>query len=375
MMAPDPRFNAGPQLLRGIWAEAGVAVLFVLLRVIAKLRLRQFKLDDIVMILALALIMTGSALVTVGIHDGFGRDLDTLPTHRWPALVMYYSLSTAFCIAGVSLARCAFILFLIPPLSLRRLYTVTFWAMLGLEIVMNAMNIVFIFLRCPKKGANYWLVEADCWSVLVQEKYSYFTGAFNTFVDLFLAVFPSVIFWTLRVKLKVKISITGLLALGLFVAVASLLKTLALRDLTHPSSKQTAQINIVRWSYIEGYLATIAASIPCIRSLIVSCVKKVMSRSVSDPFELSSPRKTTMEWSSGLSASRMRGSGHYRMHKQKSSGSTENILETGQVGCTRSRQADEDVAGAGVSMGIMKKVHVTVSAAEPTASDDGMTRW
>lgn len=40
-------------------------------------------------------------------------------------------------------------------------------------------------------------------------------AAFNTFVDLFLAVFPSVIFWNLRVKLKVKISITALLALGL----------------------------------------------------------------------------------------------------------------------------------------------------------------
>lgn len=53
MGPPGPRVNAGPQLLRGIWAEAGVAVLFVLLRVIAKLRLRQFKLDDIVMILAL----------------------------------------------------------------------------------------------------------------------------------------------------------------------------------------------------------------------------------------------------------------------------------------------------------------------------------
>lgn len=100
-----------------------------------------------------------------------------------------------------------------------------------------------------------------------------------------------------------------------------------------------------------------------------------MSRSVSDPFELSLPKKTTMEWSSGLSASRMRSSGRYGMHKQKNSGSTGNTLETGQVGCTRSCQADEDVAGAGVSMGILKKVHVTVSAAEPRASDDGMTRW
>lgn len=121
-------------------------------------------------------IITGSALVTAGIHDGFGRDLDTLPVHRWPTMVMYYNLSSAFCIAGVSLARCAFILFLIPPLSSRRLYTVTFWAMLALEIVTNALSIVFIFLRCPKKGSNYWLVETGCWSVPVQQKYSYFTG-------------------------------------------------------------------------------------------------------------------------------------------------------------------------------------------------------
>ena len=45
--------NDGPSLLAGSWAAAAIAIIIMILRVIAKLRIHQFKLDDVAMIVAL----------------------------------------------------------------------------------------------------------------------------------------------------------------------------------------------------------------------------------------------------------------------------------------------------------------------------------
>jgi uncharacterized membrane protein len=55
-MALSPRaalFDRGPRLLRDIWALTGIAILTVALRVTAKIRIRKFGWDDILMGLAL----------------------------------------------------------------------------------------------------------------------------------------------------------------------------------------------------------------------------------------------------------------------------------------------------------------------------------
>lgn len=45
--------NAGPPLLRDIWAFAGVSIFVVLLRILAKIRIRKLGWDDILMTFAL----------------------------------------------------------------------------------------------------------------------------------------------------------------------------------------------------------------------------------------------------------------------------------------------------------------------------------
>jgi uncharacterized membrane protein YkgB len=55
-MSLSPRnsvYNAGPQLLRDVWGLTAVAILVLILRIIAKLRIGKFGADDILMISAL----------------------------------------------------------------------------------------------------------------------------------------------------------------------------------------------------------------------------------------------------------------------------------------------------------------------------------
>lgn len=55
MVAPgdSPDNDTGIRLVRDIWGVTSVAIIATILRVVAKLRIRQFRVDDICMIAAL----------------------------------------------------------------------------------------------------------------------------------------------------------------------------------------------------------------------------------------------------------------------------------------------------------------------------------
>lgn len=53
LSARDSSYDAGPRLLRDVWALSAVAILVVILRIIAKLRIGKFGADDLLMAFAL----------------------------------------------------------------------------------------------------------------------------------------------------------------------------------------------------------------------------------------------------------------------------------------------------------------------------------
>jgi hypothetical protein len=56
-------YDVGPRLLREVWALTGVAIFIIALRVAAKIRIRKFGLDDILMVFALVSIFLSPVLV------------------------------------------------------------------------------------------------------------------------------------------------------------------------------------------------------------------------------------------------------------------------------------------------------------------------
>jgi hypothetical protein len=55
----EPLYSVGPRLLREVWALTEVTIFIIALRVVAKIRVRKFGLDDILMVfVALAIIFS-----------------------------------------------------------------------------------------------------------------------------------------------------------------------------------------------------------------------------------------------------------------------------------------------------------------------------
>ncbi|KAJ5358158.1 hypothetical protein N7541_005316 [Penicillium brevicompactum] len=282
--------DSGARLLREVWALTALGILTVTLRVIAKIKIGKFAFDDILMILALLCAVVGSSFITVGIQHGFGQHVwDIKP--QVPKVIMYDYLAQTFGIAGGTLGRIAFIVFVVRLLGTRRLYRVILWMLVGLQLVTNFVLIIILFVQCPGHASAIWAPSGkdNCWDVRVQAYYGYYQGAFNSATDLYLATFSTFIFWNLNLKFRAKLGLVTLLGLGIFAMIASIIKVAQTRVFAHPDDDPTvATVSYDRWLFIEAYLVIITASIPCIRSLLRSFEDRypASGRSV---YELHSP--------------------------------------------------------------------------------------
>lgn len=71
---------------------------------------------------------------------------------------------------------------------------------------------------------------------------------------------------------------------------ASIIKTTKLKSLPSITNiGASGGIELIRWGYIENTIIIITSSIPCIRPLIISSVRKMSSGKFSRSYELSGP--------------------------------------------------------------------------------------
>lgn len=74
-MVESSSYQAGPHLLRDIWAFSGVSIVVVILRIVAKTRIRKLGWDDILIIFAL---VSDCVLQMSPIYDNFLTTFGTL---------------------------------------------------------------------------------------------------------------------------------------------------------------------------------------------------------------------------------------------------------------------------------------------------------
>lgn len=118
----------------------------------------------------------------MGIKYGFGRhvwDLDT--TTVVPKVIMFDYLTQTFGIAGGTLGRISFIVFIIGLLGTRRSHRVILWIIVGLQILTNSILIIILFVQCPGHASAIWNQNGKdiCWDVRIQAYYGYYQGCMS----------------------------------------------------------------------------------------------------------------------------------------------------------------------------------------------------
>ncbi|KAJ5290774.1 hypothetical protein N7478_000025 [Penicillium angulare] len=283
--------DRGPSLEGGIWAAVIIAALIVILRVFAKFKIKRFSIDDVLMIFAEVLAIVSTVFLTLSVKHGFGKKLGAPFTQDTSLVLKYIAIQIPIVTLSTTVARSAFIIYLLGVLGTNRAYKIALWMVLAIQLAGNIVSAVLPLSIC--RNVNIlWdpTVKTSCGDDAAIIKFAYFSNTFNSATDLFLAIFPTVVFWNLKLKLRIKISLIVLLSLGVIAMIASIIKTTKLDQVPSITNLgATGAIELIRWGYVENAIIIITSSIPCIRPLIISSVRKISSGGFSGSYELSGP--------------------------------------------------------------------------------------
>ncbi|KAJ5661037.1 uncharacterized protein N7484_000409 [Penicillium longicatenatum] len=279
--------SAGP--VAGAWVAAGIATVILILRFVAKTRIHHVRADDFVMLLALVLAIIATVLLTVAVHYGFGKSSANIGLAHQIEVMKFATVLQAFLIVATGVGRCAFILYLLGIVGTERKHWLILWFFIALQIIINGISVILMFTQCPDIRA-LWNPEysTGCLPASVQRDYAVVqtckacldqaikkpanisprsSPALNSFTDLYLAVFPLFKFWSLNLRLPVKISLIFLLSLGLLAMFASIGRTIELSKLESFTDGTRQLVPLAGWTIAECYLIIITGSLPCLRSL------------------------------------------------------------------------------------------------------------
>lgn len=176
-----------------------------------------------------------TVFLTLSVDHGFGKPLGDPFTHDTSLVLKYIAIQIPIVTLSTTIARSSFIIYLVAVLGTKRAYKILLWVILVIQLAGNIVSAVLPLSIC--KNVNIlWdpTVKTTCIDSRKVIQFAYFSNsefvlstfdfdlllieldiAFNSAADLFLAVFPTVVFWNLNLKLRIKISLIGLLSLGI----------------------------------------------------------------------------------------------------------------------------------------------------------------
>ncbi|KAH1927003.1 hypothetical protein KXV50_008637 [Aspergillus fumigatus] len=241
---PNPH---GTGLVVLIWILTGISVVVVSLRVLAKTKIRQFRIDDVVMIVVLILGIISGSLHTTAVKYGYGLPDATVPEPVATTGRKFYIIGLASLILCSAVGRAAFVLYLLAILGGQKGRRIILTALAILEMVFNSVSVILIFATCtPVSMVWDYAAEGTCTATSIQPSELTMrcdASAFNVF---FGGPHEQ---WPCRDGRRYR------------------------QNRPTPEIYNDAlggTVNLLRWGYIEADLVIITASLPCLRSVILS---------------------------------------------------------------------------------------------------------
>ncbi|KAH5122993.1 hypothetical protein HBH71_038790 [Parastagonospora nodorum] len=247
----------------------GAAVLFFLLRVIARLPYfgGNWGLDDWVMTVAVVLIIPLTICAYILNQIGMGQDMWLVPFDNITKILEIFYYTELLYLASVALTKISILLFylrIFPQTGLRK----AIWVTIGLCVVYIITFVTATALQCiPIRLAwERWDGEhhgrcinlnADAWC----------SAAANIVLDLIVIILPMKEIKKLAISKRRKAGVMFMFLGGLFITVVSILRLKYLVQFAHTDNVTWDYLPIGYWSAVESHVGVMVAALPAIRSL------------------------------------------------------------------------------------------------------------
>ncbi|KAH7006752.1 hypothetical protein EDB80DRAFT_841889 [Ilyonectria destructans] len=265
----NPDENRGPDILAATLLVTTLATITVIARSYVRLFvIRNTGSDDVFMIVAMALAWVGQGLVIPQVFHGAGRHIgDVNPASYRIGLKLNFISQPIFLIA-ICVAKLSIGSSLLRIASTKG-YKYLILSIMGVMILYTVGCFFTILFQCS--DVRYlWdsTVKATCWSQRTVQSLSYINTAFNILTDLLFAiVIPVPMLWHLNVHFRTRISLIGILGLGIFASAAAVVKLAYIVNYGKFGDWLWDSYNLTIWSAVELNVGIIAGSLPSLRPI------------------------------------------------------------------------------------------------------------
>ncbi|KAI1460470.1 hypothetical protein F4805DRAFT_478884 [Annulohypoxylon moriforme] len=264
--------DLGPAVIAFAWILATISISVVAVRFYVRLTFRgKLSLDDYIIIITLVGTILNSVFLTIAARWGLGKHAQALASkpdditkfEKW----VFFCYAPAIMTPGFGRISFAFLLLsLIPPSKTRKRLL---WTVICAQFIADIGTVIIIYAQCkPVRGFWDKSIPSKCWPAYTQVYAGYLQGSICALSDLVLAVFPSSLFWNLKMHWKQKAFLTGIMGLGIFAMIAAVAKTVYLKEIDGVSDRTYNMAILTIWWTIEGNFVLIAVSIPTIKPIL-----------------------------------------------------------------------------------------------------------
>ncbi|KAK2040932.1 hypothetical protein LZ31DRAFT_578018 [Colletotrichum somersetense] len=258
-----PDENVNPVLL----SISGVLIFFVVfttsIRLYVRFMLRHMGWDDYLMAFVACLGIVRYGVQCAQGASGNGRHRWYISTDDYVHNNMLGWFAQILLFSSICLLKCSIMLLLLRIKDSRKLKYFLWSVMTGL-IVTNFGVIVILLAECDPIDA-YWTGVGNCWDAKIRIYSIYLTISYSVMTDLLCSLLPLVVVWQVRIPLSTKLSVGGLMSLGLIATGFGIARAASLGLKTVDLSYVYAVTAI--WSNLELYLGIIAGNLALSRSL------------------------------------------------------------------------------------------------------------
>ncbi|KAH7139778.1 hypothetical protein B0J13DRAFT_447691 [Dactylonectria estremocensis] len=278
----------------GLAIEVLIYVFTILCTIIVGLRIwvrtfrlesRQWKVNDWLAVLGFLPFIPASVLGVLSIRYGIGaRDsfLDKFPLQeflrvRGREYLLYYELTYY---ASSSITKFS-IAFMILQICVQKKYVYVMYSIMGLMAVTSFGCVIWLFTNCIPFAANWNVKLGHCKSANGFLIISYVGTSVQVVSDWACAITPFFIVWSLQMHRRTKISVVGVLSLGVLASIAALMRIVSYKyiDISkYPDDYMVSEGRLLLWSVFESSFAIIACSLPSLK-LFTKCLNGSTNRS------------------------------------------------------------------------------------------------
>ncbi|KAJ5384077.1 hypothetical protein N7517_001988 [Penicillium concentricum] len=261
----------GPRILGVFWAFFSVSVVMVSLRLYIRARmLRNTGLDDYIIVAAMVMVTSYTVLTTVNVLLGYGSHTSVLMERGGMdlverILVINYA-NFALGIMSFTTPKLAIAALLNRIMNPSRFHRIWLWILTASVFVASTICIIVLFTMCDPPQA-LWKIHlmaegATCRSTTILVGYAIFTGVLSAVVDLYLAIYPTVVLLRLQMSLEKKLALCAALGLGAVACAMAIVKCLQLPGLYNTADSTYATADLVIWTSVESNIIIMASCIP-----------------------------------------------------------------------------------------------------------------